>query len=260
MDRMYLSDSGKGDAVLLLHGTPSPAAEWSPIVEALTSRYRVLVPDLPGYGRSPTLADSSIESVGNALAAMLAQRRIDRLHAIIGFSTGAYRAFDLVLRHRLPTKLIVSLGGMACFEDSRQPMRGQFADLLEADPTLIATDTVRGHMCNRMLSRRWRDDHPGDESRVIGWLDTTTGPALASEVRALASARDLRPALPRLDAYVYARVGELDVGAPPALSRDIIDAVPRGELDIVPGCGHALLIEDLPATSGAILARVRALD
>ena len=256
---MYLSDSGKGEAVLLLHGTPFPAAEWVPVTDALMSRYRVLVPDLPGYGGSPTFADSSIESVGDALAAMLAERRIDRLHAIIGFSTGVYRAFDLVLRHRIPTKLIISLAGVVSFDDSRRTMRREFADLLAADPTLIASDVVRNMLRDLMLCRTWRETHPEDEERVYEWMKTTTGPAVAAELRAFDTCRDLRPELPRIDAFVYARVGELDAAAPPALSHEIIDAVPRGEIEIVPGCGHALLIEDVAATTDAILARVRAL-
>ena len=255
---MLVEDSGKGDAVLLLHGTPSPAADWGPITRELTSRFRVLVPNLPGYGGSPTLSDSSMESVGDAIATMLAERSIDRLRAVVGYSTGAYRAFDLLLRHRIPTKLVVSLAGIANFDAAGRAMRQQFADALAADPSFIDSEPVRDAMRDLMLSPRWRAEHSDDEVRVMNWPRTTTAAALAAELHALAVSRDLRPDLPRLDAFVYARVGDADVGAPPQCSRDIIDAVPRGELDIVPGCGHGLLIEDLAATTDAIVARVMA--
>ena len=258
MDPMFVEDSGKGDAVLLLHGTPSPAADWASVAGALAGRFRVLVPELPGYGRSPMLADSSMENVGGAIAAMLADRGIDQLHAIVGYSTGAYRAFDLLLRHRLPTKLVVSLAGIANFDAAARAMRQQFAEALAADPAFIDSEAVRDAMRELMLSPRWRKEHPEDEARVIHWPRTTSSPALAAELHALAISRDLRPELPRIEAFVYARVGDADVGAPPPSSREIIDAVPRGELDIVPGCGHGLLIEDLAATTEAIVARVNA--
>jgi len=53
---------GTGPAVLLLHGTPSPGEDWLPLAEELAPRYRVLIPDLPGYGASPPLASSSVDS------------------------------------------------------------------------------------------------------------------------------------------------------------------------------------------------------
>ena len=42
---MFVRDVGHGDAILLLHGTPSPAADWAPLVDVLSAKYRVLVPE-----------------------------------------------------------------------------------------------------------------------------------------------------------------------------------------------------------------------
>src|SRR5262249_5940117 len=47
-------DSGSGDrAVLLIHGHPLNRTMWRPQTEYLRASYRVIVPDLRGYGRSP---------------------------------------------------------------------------------------------------------------------------------------------------------------------------------------------------------------
>ena len=51
---------------------------------------------------------------------------------------------------------------------------------------------------------------------------------------------------------MLARVGELDLAAPVAHSRAIASAALRGELQIVPGKGHALLVEDEPDTMRAV--------
>jgi haloacetate dehalogenase len=43
---------GAGPAVLLLHGYPQTHATWHAVAPALAARYSVIIPDLPGYGRS----------------------------------------------------------------------------------------------------------------------------------------------------------------------------------------------------------------
>lgn len=73
---------------------------------------------------------------------------------------------------------------------------------------------------------------------------------------ALRGARDLRPALPAVRARVYARVGALDRACPPGCSDEITRLVPRATLEIVLGCGHALLRDDGPATVAAIAREV----
>ncbi|HEX7603206.1 MAG TPA: hypothetical protein VF316_16425, partial [Polyangiaceae bacterium] len=61
-------------------------------------------------------------------------------------------------------------------------------------------------------------------------------------------------ALAALRIPVLARVGAEDAAAPAAKSQEIARAVPGAELQIVPGVGHALTIEDLPGTIDAVRA------
>lgn len=256
---MYVRDVGGGPAVLLLHGTPSPADDWQQLADALTGRFRVLIPDLPGYGQSAALPDPSIERVGDVLAAMLAERGVTQLAMIAGYSTGVYRAFDLVLRHRIDADLVVALAGMAHFDDESRALRRELARRLRADAGYLTSDEVAHLMRDLMLSERRLRTHPDDGVRVARWPQLTTAAALANELDAFAVARDLRPELARLASPIYARVGGEDRGAPPAWSEDIARHAPRCELDIVPGCGHAILIEDGDATCAAIVRRLEAL-
>ncbi|MDB4960829.1 MAG: catD [Myxococcales bacterium] len=253
---MFVGDAGKGEAVLLLHGTPSPRADWAPVVDALSRRYRVLVPELPGYGASTPLENSSIEAVGDALYDMLRQRGVTAVAGVVGFSTGAYRAFDLVLRHPLAARHVISIAGVACFDAKARELRRSLARRLASEPSYLGSDEVRGIMQDTMLSPTWAAAHPDEVARVVAWRDLTNPTALARELEALAASRDLRPELKLLSARVYARVGELDVGCPPGWSEDIVRAAPHARLDRVVGCGHALLVEDAAATTAAIVAEL----
>lgn len=227
-----------------------------PLAEELSPTFRVLVPELPGYSAKASSADLSYAATGRALVAMLAGRGADELHAIIGFSGGAYRAFHLALRDGVSVNVICGLGSLATLdEESREAFR-QYAMILDRQPDVVTALEFRTLMAERMLSPAWRLAHPADVERVGDWLTLMTPEDLAAELRATAEMPDLRPELPKLRARVYLRVGELDVPTPVAFSRDIAALVPRATLDVVPGCGHALLIEDAAATIAAIEAFV----
>jgi len=50
---LAFDDAGNGPAIVLIHGHPFNRSMWAPQVAALRDRYRVIVPDLRGYGQSP---------------------------------------------------------------------------------------------------------------------------------------------------------------------------------------------------------------
>jgi len=62
-----LEDTGKGAPVLLLHGFPATRLLWSRVAALLTDAgFRVLVPDLIGYGASEAAAGVSVDMAGQA--------------------------------------------------------------------------------------------------------------------------------------------------------------------------------------------------
>jgi len=255
---MYVRDLGAGPTVLLLHGTPSPSADWLPVAERLATRYRVLVPDLPGYGESPPPETADYEAVDEQIAAMLDSHGGRELRAIAGFSSGAYRAFEMVLRKRVTADLIIGLGAFVTFDNEARELRRQLSDRIDADPSYYYGDDMRAFLREVMLSPTWRDAHPEDMERVLAWLQVTTPGPIAAEVRAMASLADLRPELPGLRTRVYLRVGAADPVCPPSTSDEICRLVPRATMDVVPGCGHTLFIEDGPGTVEAIAREIEA--
>lgn len=227
---MFVRELGRGPTVLLLHGTPSPAADWLPLAERLAARYRVLVPDLPGYGKSPMGGD--LAALGGAY------------HAIAGYSTGAYRALDLVLNRGVRADKLALVAGMATFPDDARAMRRALADELAGG----YTDRLRAQLAPLMLAA----PVPRHVAEIERWLEQIAPADLATELRALADVPDLTPRLGELRMPVYLRVGALDVGAPPAWTLAIAAGLANARIDIVPDRGHALFVEDRHATNDAL--------
>ncbi|WP_373089376.1 alpha/beta fold hydrolase [Sneathiella sp.] len=88
---------GAGPPVILLHGGYGSWTHWLRTIPALTGKYTVLVPDMPGFGDSenPTL-DNALEAIPGALLGGL-ETLIDINHGIniVGFSFGTVMAGQL---------------------------------------------------------------------------------------------------------------------------------------------------------------------
>ena len=50
VDAVAYDDAGQGPLVLLVHGSPGTSRAWQPVAERLARRFRVISPNLPGYG------------------------------------------------------------------------------------------------------------------------------------------------------------------------------------------------------------------
>jgi pimeloyl-ACP methyl ester carboxylesterase len=76
---------------------------------------------------------------------------------------------------------------------------------------------------------------------------------LAAALFALASRPDRRDMLPSLSAPVAVVVGDADVLTPPDRAREIAEAVPRGDLTVLPGVGHMSALEAPEEVAAALL-------
>jgi pimeloyl-ACP methyl ester carboxylesterase len=247
---LFIGESGTGPAVVLLHGAPSSVAYFEPLVAALKSKWRVLVPEFPGYGPTPARPARS-HSVIEELSAELAELGVAEA-AVVGFSLGAYRALQLALHGKPKVSALFLMGGFAALAQAHRDGMRATAQGLAALPD-FQLPSLRRQVASMMLAPDYAARHPESLDAVESWLDATTPAALAAELTAATQGEDLLPKLHALQIPVVARVGELDQAAPPAYSEQIVAAVKNGQLQRAAGCGHALLIEDREATIAAIL-------
>jgi pimeloyl-ACP methyl ester carboxylesterase len=86
------SDTGKGTAVVLLHGFLENSSMWNPFVAELVTKYRVITIDLLGHGRTQPLGYvQTMEDNADMVHAVLSELRI-RKCVLAGHSMGGYVA------------------------------------------------------------------------------------------------------------------------------------------------------------------------
>lgn len=95
MGSVYYSDKGAGPPIILLHGFCETHAIWEELSEALSIDYRVIAPDLPGFGRSDLPSNPfSLADIGNLLTNWLSGFNLNK-PIIIGHSLGGYIALAM---------------------------------------------------------------------------------------------------------------------------------------------------------------------
>jgi pimeloyl-ACP methyl ester carboxylesterase len=94
--RLHFTDTGEGPPVLLLHGFPLSGQSYRHQIAALSGRYRVLVPDLRGFGQSEGGDEvATMERFARDAIALLDHLRVPRL-VVGGLSMGGYVAMAML--------------------------------------------------------------------------------------------------------------------------------------------------------------------
>jgi pimeloyl-ACP methyl ester carboxylesterase len=238
---LHVDVYGSGPAVVLLHGTPSSPDDFAPLIGRLAGRRKILVPHLPGYGRTRSVPHPyELERVIADLEDRLAREGVFRA-ALVAFSGGAYKALWLALRGRIAVPRMVLVA----------PVIGFDADVAQGYRDLAAAARVgafdpRPSWLERMASPGFFARDPEGAARVLAWLDAAPRAVIYDELVALADAPDLRPRLAELECPILVCAGQDDQAVPIASSEEVARLAKHGTFRGLAGAGHAILIERPP--------------
>ena len=88
MQDIYTEDEGSGFPLVLVHGFLGSAEMWKPQINFFKNYFRVVAPDLPGFGKSKEVkSHNSIQSIANLLLNFLEEKKIDKFY-LLGHSMG----------------------------------------------------------------------------------------------------------------------------------------------------------------------------
>ena len=100
--RIGLDDAGRGEPVVLLHGSCHSRRQWRRLVAELGGRYRTLALDLHGYGETSWPADPDAFSIDDEVALVARVLEIEKVDGpvhLVGHSYGGVVALAVALRH-----------------------------------------------------------------------------------------------------------------------------------------------------------------
>lgn len=248
---LFYRDLGFGLPLLLLHAGIADGRMWEPQWNSLGDLYRLIIPDLKGFGRSPL--PNNPFAYHEDLAILSDHLALDPVW-LVGVSFGSRVGLDFYLTHRDRVRGLVLVSPVIGGFEPDQDMRafGQEEDrLLEAGDLAGATE---------LNMRMWLDG----PQRSPGQVD----PALRSTVAAMqlqafqmplpenadVTALD-PPALSRLEEIripTLVIAGALDVPAVLDHARSLAGTIPGASLEILEGAAHLPSMEK-PAHFSALI-------
>jgi pimeloyl-ACP methyl ester carboxylesterase len=124
--RLAYDEAGSGPPLLLIHAGIADRRMWDDTQVAFTDRYRVIRPDLRGYGETP-LPDGRFVNAAD-MAELLRRLDVPRAH-VIGVSMGGSVGMDLALAHpELVDRLVLVAPGLSGWEWGEEAQAGFAAE------------------------------------------------------------------------------------------------------------------------------------
>lgn len=239
-------EAGEGDPVVLLHGGEFGASAelgWEHTIGALATRYRVLAPDLLGFGQSAKVIDF-LDGRGMRIrhvARFCALLGIDSAH-FVGNSMGAVMLLVDATSGapQLPVRKLVAIcGGGEILQNPHS------SALFEYDATFPAM--------RRIVEALFHDEsYPADDDYVQRRYDSSIAPGAWEAVAAArfrrpgaesSSGSRKEPAYQRIVPPTLVMEGERDKLKPAGWAKEIADGIPAGRHMVVPEAGHCPQIE-----------------
>ena len=264
--RWHVQILGKGQTLLLLHGSGAATHSWRDLAPNLARDFTVIAPDLPGHGFTQTPTGEGLTLLGmtrslEALLDVLDTRPV----AAIGHSAGAAIAIQLRLAGRIGNGGVVSLNG------ALQPFPGAAGHIFPALAKLMFLNPFAIQMF------AWRAARPGAISRLIestgsridavgldfyGRLLRTTG-HIAGALGMMAG-WDLAPLvgqLPKFPPPLTLVAADRDHAVPPRVAKTVQTMIPDAALVRLATFGH-LAHEEAPEVVSEVIrsALARALS
>lgn len=238
--------------LVLLHGFPHDRALWAAQVEAAPVTFpetRILIPDLPGFGRSSPVPFPSMDAYADALEPLLDAAGVEQA-VIGGLSMGGYVAFAFWRRHtaRVRALLLMDTKAPADTDEARVKRR----DLI----TTVQRDGVGAvvpGMIPSQLGVTTRRDNPVLVERLEVMLRRAPASGVTAAAQAMMDRSDSTATLETITVPTLVLVGDEDTLTPVSDALAMSAAIPGSRLVTIPGAGHLAPLEQ-PAVVNAAIA------
>lgn len=252
--QMAYADTGLGRPVVLLHGYPFNRSLWNEQVAALSNSYRVIVPDLRGFGETDASAGTAtMNRMAQDVADLLDHLEITRA-AIGGLSMGGYvaLAFYKQFPSRARALVLADTRAQADTEEAKQT-RAQQAEKALAEGMAGIADA----MLPKLLTPETVSKRPEVVKRVRDMMLRTKAQGAAAALQGMAQREDQTPLLANVSVPALILVGAEDAITPVADSEKMNREISGSRLVVLENAGHVSNLEQTERFNQALLEFLR---
>ena len=241
-------DVGEGPVILLVHGFPLSHAMWKFQIEELSSRFRVIAPDLPGFGDSSASSVSpagepamSMRSLADGLAALLDALGVAEPIAYCGLSMGGYIGWQFWRHHGQRVSHLIACDTRAA-ADSEQVRR---ARKISAQSVM---QTGAARVADTMVQKLFHDPQSKSKQSIVGEIhqviSQTEPSSIAAGQLAMAARSDASEWISEIDIPTLFVVGQFDEITTPTEMRQNAELVRGSQFLEVANAGHMVPLEN----------------
>lgn len=240
---------GKGPAVILLHPFPAHHEFWLPAAQTLSTRYRLILPDLRGHGNSSVGAGpATMETHASDVLRICDQEGVGRA-AFAGVSIGGYTMFEFWRRYRERVAVLALCNTRPQSEsvESRAARLKTAADVLEH-----GTEPFIESMVPKLFGRTTVANRPDLVEAAKRMMRKMSAKAVNLVQKGMADRPNSVPTLKTINVPTLVLGGDEDVATPVADAELMRQNIPGADLKVVSRAGHYAIFEQ-PQAAAAVL-------
>src|SRR5579871_67140 len=213
-EKIYYKKTGKGSTIVLIHGFAEDGTIWDKQTSFLKKYFQIIVPDLPGSGKSHRSAVSSrqlaIEDYADIVNQILENEKVS-ICAMIGHSMGGY--ITLAFAEKYPEKLNgFSLFHSTAFTDSEEKKAARRKSI-EFIKKHGASEFIK-QTCPNLFSEHTKRNNPKLIDELIRKYDNFQAEVLVSYYEAMMQRPDRTNVLRNFKKPIQFIIGEGDNAVP----------------------------------------------
>src|SRR5688572_9307460 len=238
--QMAYTDTGVGHPIVLIHGYPFNRSLWNEQVSALSPSYRIVVPDLRGFGESDSSpGPATMNRMAQDVAQLLDHLEISRA-VIGGLSMGGYvaLAFYKLFPSRVRALVLADTRAQADTEEAKKTRTQQAEKALAEGMAGIADAMLPKLLTPETVSKR-----PEIVKRVRDMMLKTKPEGAAAALLGMAERDDQTELLSKITAKTLILVGAEDALTPATDSEKMRNAIAGSRLVVLENAGHVSNLE-----------------
>jgi 3-oxoadipate enol-lactonase len=230
--QLAYDEAGRGDCVVLIHGHPFDRTLWEPQLAVISGSFRVLAPDLRGFGASPvTPGTVTMREYAADIEELLDSLGIARA-AIVGLSMGGLVTMEFA------TGWPGRCWAVGLIATTAEPVTPEEREIRLQRAAAVDRDGM-GVLIDYMHTGLYGPACPPDvRARVDAMMAAASPAGAAAALRGRAARPDYRPLLARLDIPALVCTGSADPWSNAAVTAQIVDCLKHPEVILIDGVGH----------------------